>query len=290
MTETNRSKRQSEWIRILRQLARDRTALISFVLLCGLMIASLLAPYLGLPDPNVIELRDRLVGPGENGHLLGADEFGRDYFSRLVWGGRISISVGFFAVLLALATGMVLGLVTGYLRGVWDLTIMRFIDVLMAFPYILLAIAIVASLGPGLRNTMIALAIAGVPYYTRIVRGSVLGLMDKEFIQAARAIGTPPVRIVLRHLLPNVVAPMIVAATLDVGWMIMAGAGMSFLGLGAQPPDAEWGLMLSNGSKYLRTAPHLSLFAGMAISLVVLALNFIGDGFRDALDPRVQRY
>jgi len=137
---------------------------------------------------------------------------------------------------------------------------------------------------------MIALAIAGVPYYTRIVRGSVLGLMDREFIQAAKAVGAPPVRIILRHLLPNVVAPMIVAATLDVGWMIMAGAGMSFLGLGAQPPDAEWGLMLSNGSKYLRTAPHLSLFAGMAISLVVLALNFIGDGLRDALDPKVQRY
>lgn len=290
MTKTNGYKRQSEWIRVLRQLVRDRTALVSFVVLCGLVLASLLAPYLGLPDPNVIELRDRLASPGQSGHLLGADELGRDYLSRLVWGGRISISVGFFAVVLALSIGLILGLVTGYLRGAWDLTIMRFIDVLMAFPYILLAIAIVASLGPGLRNTMIALAIAGVPYYTRIVRGSVLGLMDKEFIQAAKAVGAPPVRIILRHLLPNVVAPMIVAATLDVGWMIMAGAGMSFLGLGAQPPDAEWGLMLSNGSKYLRMAPHLSLLAGMAISLVVLALNFIGDGLRDALDPKVQRY
>jgi peptide/nickel transport system permease protein len=167
---------------------------------------------------------------------------------------------------------------------------MRFIDVLMAFPYILLAIAIIAALGPGLMNTMVALAIAGVPYYTRIVRGSVLSLMDKEFIQAARAIGTSPLRILVHHLLPNVVAPVIVAATLDVGWMIMAGAGMSFLGLGAQPPAAEWGLMLSNGSKYLRTAPHLSLFAGVAISTVVLALNFIGDGLRDALDPKVQKY
>jgi len=290
MTKKNGYKRQSEWVRALRQLVRDRTALGSFVVLCGLVLASLFAPYLGLPDPNVIELRDRLASPGQSGHLLGADELGRDYLSRLVWGGRISISVGFFAVLLALGIGLILGLVTGYLRGGWDLTIMRFIDVLMAFPYILLAIVIVASLGPGLRNTMIALAIAGVPYYTRIVRGSVLGLMDKEFIQAAKAVGAPPVRIIFRHLLPNVVAPMIVAATLDIGWMIMAGAGMSFLGLGAQPPDAEWGLMLSNGSKYLRMAPHLSLLAGMAISLVVLALNFIGDGLRDALDPKVQRY
>lgn len=290
MTKTKGYKRQSEWIRALRQLVRDRIALVSFIVLCGLVLTSLLAPYLGLRDPNVIDLGDRLASPGQSGHLLGADELGRDYLSRLVWGGRISISVGFFAVFLALGIGLILGLVTGYLRGVWDLTIMRFIDVLMAFPYILLAIAIVASLGPGLRNTMIALAIAGVPYYTRIVRGSVLGLMDKEFIQAAKAVGATPVRIILRHILPNVVAPMIVAATLDVGWMIMAGAGMSFLGLGAQPPDAEWGLMLSNGSKYLRTAPHLSLLAGMAISLVVLALNFIGDGLRDALDPKVQRY
>ena len=263
---------------------------MSFFALCALLLASLLAPYLGLPDPNIIDLGHRLDGPGENGHLLGADEFGRDYLTRLIWGGRISITIGFFAVILSLCIGLLLGLLTGYLRGVWDLTIMRFVDVLMAFPYILLAITIVAALGPGLRNTMIALAVAGVPYYTRIVRGSVLGLMDKEFILAARAVGTPPLRIIVKHILPNVIAPMIVAATLDVGWMIMAGAGMSFLGLGAQPPDAEWGLMLSNGSKYLRAAPHLSLFAGMAISLVVLALNFIGDGLRDALDPKVQRF
>lgn len=263
---------------------------MSFFALCILLFASLLAPYLGLPDPNIIDLGHRLAGPGKDGYLLGADEFGRDYLSRLIWGGRISITIGFFAVILSLGTGLLLGLLTGYLRGVWDLTIMRFIDVLMAFPYILLAITIVAALGPGLRNTMIALAVAGVPYYTRIVRGSVLGLMEKEFILAARAVGTPPIRIIVRHILPNVIAPMIVAATLDVGWMIMAGAGMSFLGLGAQPPDAEWGLMLSNGSKYLRAAPHLSIFAGMAISLVVLALNFIGDGLRDALDPKVQRF
>ncbi len=262
----------------------------SFVVLCAIVVVSLLAPWLGLPDPNEIDLQDRLLRPRSPGHLLGADEFGRDYLSRLVWGARVSISVGFFAVLIALGIGFVIGIATGYLRGWWDLVIMRFIDVLMAFPYILLAIAIIAALGPGLMNTMVALAIAGVPYYTRIVRGSVLSLMDKEFIQAARAIGTSPLRILVHHLLPNVVAPVIVAATLDVGWMIMAGAGMSFLGLGAQPPAAEWGLMLSNGSKYLRTAPHLSLFAGVAISTVVLALNFIGDGLRDALDPKVQKY
>lgn len=253
-------------------------------------MVSALAPVLGLPDPTAIDLTKRLSPPGTPGHPLGTDEFGRDYLSRLVWGGRVSISVGFFAVLVAMTAGVLVGVFSGFMRGWWDLVIMRFIDVLMAFPYILLAIAIIAALGPGLINTMVALAIAGIPYYARIARGSVLAIMEKEFVQAARALGVSSARILFRHVLPNVFAPVIVAATLDVGWMIMAGAGMSFLGLGAQPPTAEWGLMLSHGSKYLRTAPHLSVFAGLAISLVVLALNFVGDGLRDALDPKIQRF
>ena len=262
----------------------------SLVFLVCVIVISAMAPILGLPDPTTIDLTKRLNPPGSPGHPLGTDEFGRDYLSRLVWGGRVSISVGFFAVLVAMSAGVLIGIFSGFMRGWWDLVIMRLIDVLMAFPYILLAIAIIAALGPGLVNTMVALAIAGIPYYARIARGSVLSLMEKEFIQAARALGASSSRILFRHVLPNVIAPVIVAATLDVGWMIMAGAGMSFLGLGAQPPTAEWGLMLSHGSKYLRTAPHLSVFAGLAISLVVLALNFVGDGLRDAMDPKIQRY
>jgi peptide/nickel transport system permease protein len=158
----------------------------------------------------------------------------------------------------------------------------------MAFPAILLAITIVASLGPGLRNAMLAVAVVGIPYYARIVRGSVLSLREQEFVHAARVIGAPDSRIIFRHILPNTLAPLIVAATLDVGWFIMAAAGLSFLGLGAQPPTAEWGVMLSTGRQFIRNAPHLSILPGLAIFLVVLALNFLGDGLRDALDPRLR--
>jgi peptide/nickel transport system permease protein len=165
---------------------------------------------------------------------------------------------------------------------------MRLIDILMAFPAILLAIAIVASLGPGLRNAMLAIAIVGIPYYSRIVRGSVLSLREQEFVYAARLIGVPSPRILARHILPNCLGPLIVAATLDVGWMIMAAAGLSFLGLGAQPPTAEWGVMLSQGRQFVRNAPHVSILPGAAIFLVVLALNLLGDGLRDALDPRLR--
>jgi peptide/nickel transport system permease protein len=287
----NELKRRREgWRRVIWRFSRDRIALASLVFLFCIITVSLLAPVLGLPDPTRIDLTKRLSPPGTPGHPLGTDEFGRDCLSRLVWGGRVSISVGFFAVLAAMAAGVLIGVFSGFMGGWWDLLIMRFIDVLMAFPYILLAIAIIAALGPGLVNTMVALAIADIPYYARIARGSVLAIMEKEFVQAARALGASPTRVLFRHVMLNMFAPVIVAATLDVGWMIMAGAGMSFLGLGAQPPTAEWGLMLSYGSKYLRTAPHLSVFPGLVISSVVLALNFVGDGLRDALDPKIQRY
>jgi peptide/nickel transport system permease protein len=194
--------------------------------------------------------------------------------------------VGFGAVILAMTVGVSLGLLSGYLGGTFDLALMRLVDIVMAFPYILMALAIVAVLGPGLGNAMIAIAIAGIPYYLRIARGSALALKSQEFVQAAQALGAPGFRIVLRHLLPNAVSPIIVAATLDVGWMIMAAAGMSFLGLGAQPPTAEWGVMLSNGRQYLRNAPWVSVLPGLMIFFVVLSLNLVGDRLRDLLDPR----
>jgi peptide/nickel transport system permease protein len=219
---------------------------------------------------------------------LGADDLGRDILSRLIWGGRISLLIGFSAVMVAMLLGIVVGLVTGYFGRWVDTVFMRLIDILMAFPAILLAITIVASLGPGLRNAMLAVAVVGIPYYARIVRGSVLLLREQEFVQAARVVGASDSRIIFRHILPNTLAPLIVAATLDVGWMIMAAAGLSFLGLGAQPPTAEWGVMLSTGRQFIRNAPHLSILPGLAIFLVVLALNFLGDGLRDALDPRLR--
>jgi len=251
-------------------------------------LTSLLAPVLAPHDPIEINLSMHLVPPGTPGYPLGADELGRDMLSRLIWGGRISLLIGFSAVMMAMILGVAIGLLAGYFGGWTDSVTMRLIDILMAFPAILLAITIVASLGPGLRNAMLAVSIVGIPYYARIVRGNTLSLREQEYIQAARVIGAADARIMIRHVFPNTLAPLIVAATLDVGWFIMAAAGLSFLGLGAQPPTAEWGVMLSTGRQFIRNAPHLSILPGSAIFLVVLALNFLGDGLRDALDPRLR--
>lgn len=272
----------------LRRLRRDRMAVGGVILLLLVALVSILAPVLAPHDPIETNLAQRLAPIGTSGYLLGADELGRDILSRLIWGGRISLLIGFSAVMVAMMLGVMVGLLAGYFGGWVDTLVMRLIDILMAFPAILLAITIVASLGPGLRNAMLAVAIVGIPYYARIVRGNVLSLREQEFIQAARVIGAPNVRIILRHVFPNTLAPLIVAATLDVGWFIMAAAGLSFLGLGAQPPMAEWGVMLSTGRQFIRNAPHLSILPGTAIFLVVLALNFLGDGLRDALDPRLR--
>jgi peptide/nickel transport system permease protein len=272
----------------LRRLARDYMALAGIAFLLMVILVSILAPVLAPRDPIETNLSQRLAPIGTPGYSLGADDLGRDILSRLIWGGRISLLVGFSAVLVAMTLGIIVGLLSGYFGRWVDSVFMRLIDILMAFPAILLAITIVASLGPGLRNAMLAVAVVGIPYYARIVRGSVLSLREQEFVQAARVVGASDSRIILRHILPNTMAPLIVAATLDVGWMIMAAAGLSFLGLGAQPPTAEWGVMLSTGRQFIRNAPHLSILPGLAIFLVVLALNFLGDGLRDALDPRMR--
>ncbi|MGQ9792561.1 MAG: ABC transporter permease [Anaerolineae bacterium] len=273
----------------LRRLWRDRAAVVSAGFLLFMIAVSLLAPLIAPMDPTVTNLAKRLLPPGSPGHLLGTDELGRDMLSRLIWGGRVSLLVGFIAVLVAMSAGVVVGLLAGYFGGWMDSVIMRLIDILMAFPSLLLAIAVVASLGPGLTNAMLAVSIVGIPYYARIVRGSVLSLRNQEFVQAARVIGASDLRIIVYHIFSNSLAPLIVAATLDVGWMIMAAAGLSFLGLGAQPPTAEWGVMLSAGRQQIRNAPHISILPGLMIFLVVLALNFLGDGVRDAMDPRLRQ-
>jgi peptide/nickel transport system permease protein len=266
---------------------REPVTLIALVVLLAIVGSALLAPYLHLPNPAEGSLIDRLQPPGTPGHILGTDELGRDMLSRLVWGGRVSLVVGFAAVSFAALIGVTLGLLSGYLAGRFDFWVQRFIDVLMAFPYILLALIVVAILGPGLVNTMFAISIAGIPYYVRIARGSALSLRESEFVKASQAAGAPTRRILLRHVLSNSLSPIVVAATLDVGFMIMAAAGMSFLGLGAQPPTSEWGVMLSDGRQYLRVAPWVSLLPGLMIFLVVLTLNLLGDRLRDLLDPRM---
>jgi len=277
------------WRDAFQRLLKDRLAVISAIILLLVLLAALAAPFIAPHDPNLMNLGGRLQPIGTPGYVLGTDQGGRDILSRLIYGGRISVAIGVGAVLFALVFGVLIGLFAGYFGGIVDTLSNYGLNILMSFPYILLAISIIAALGPGLTNAMIAIAIVGIPYYARIVRGSVLSLREQEFVQAEIALGASNARIIFKHILPNVLSPIIVAATLDVGWMIIMAAGLSFLGLGAQPPTPEWGLMLSEGQKYIRNAPFVSLLPGAMIFLVVLCLNFLGDGLRDALDPKLKQ-
>ncbi len=284
--KTKKKTRQGPWAVAWKAFRKDKAAVAGLALLILIFTIINLAPILPIQNPDEVNLGNRLKPVGFEGHILGTDHLGRDMLSRIIYGGRVSVTVGVIAVSIALVIGSVLGLIAGYFKNFFDTVIMRFMDILMAFPYVLLAIAIIAALGPGLMNTMIAVSIVGIPYYARIVRGSTLSFREMEFVLAERALGAGHFHIIFHHILPNCLPPIIVAVSLDVGWMILAAAGLSFLGLGAQPPMAEWGIMLSEGQEFIRVAPHVSLLPGFAIFLVVLALNLVGDGLRDALDPK----
>ena len=270
-------------------LSRNLLASAALVLLVLTILVAFAAPWLPLADPDAVDTPARLRPPLSPGAPLGTDEFGRDLLSRLVWGARVSLLAGVGTAGLAMLIGVALGLVGGYYTGWFETTVMRLIDILMAFPYILLAIAIVAGLGPGLRNAMIAIAIVGVPLYVRLVRSVVLSVREREFVEAARALGSPDLVILGRHVVPHLLSPVIVAFSLDVGAKILATAGLSFLGLGTQPPTADWGSMLATGRQFVILRPHVVLLPGLAIFLMVLALNLVGDAVRDALDPRTTR-
>ncbi|HYB44340.1 MAG TPA: ABC transporter permease [Candidatus Methylomirabilis sp.] len=270
-----------------RRLARQRGAMLGAAILAALVLMAVGAPRLAARDPIRTAPRDALLPPGA-GHLLGTDQFGRDVASRVVHGARISLAVGLVAVAIALGLGTPLGLVSGFYGGRLDGLVMRVMDVLLAFPGILLALAIVSVLTPGLGNVMIAVGLAAVPTYARLTRASVLSARELSYVEAARAIGGRDRLILGRHILPNVVAPLIVTATLGLGTAILSSAALSFLGLGSQPPTPEWGRMLSEGRDYLREAWWISTFPGLAIMLTVLAMNLLGDGLRDALDPRLR--
>jgi len=274
---------------LTRYADRNRLALLGAMVLVGATLLAVLAPWLPLPDPDTVATTKRLQVPLTPGHPLGTDEFGRDMLARLVWGARVSLLAGVATAAGSLAIGLLFGVVAGY-RGGWAETIlMRLTDVMMAFPYILLAIAIVAGLGPGLRNAMIAIAVVGFPLYARLVRGLVLSLREREFVEAARALGGGDRRILVRHLLPHLISPVVVAFSLDVGAKILATAGLSFLGLGTQPPTADWGSMLATARQFVVLRPHVALLPGLAIFLIVLALNLVGDALRDLLDPRTRQ-
>lgn len=278
----------SLWRQAGRRFIRNRTAIIGLIILITFVFAAVLAPWLSPYDPVGRDYRMRLKPPSRQ-HWLGTDYLGRDILTRIIYGARISLQVGLISVGIALLIGTFIGSLAGFYGGLTDLIVMRFIDVMMAFPSILLAIAIMAILGPELTNAMIAIGIVAIPTYTRIVRSSVLAIKESEYIEAARALGLRNQHIIVRHVLPNCLAPLIVQATLGVATAILDAAGLSFLGLGAQPPTPEWGAMLAECRQYLRQAPWTVAFPGLAIVVTVMGLNLLGDGLRDALDPRLKQ-
>ena len=271
-----------------RLLLNNRLAAAGLVLLVSIVLVILLVPVLPLPDPNATAPADRLKPVLTAGHLLGTDHLGRDILSRLLWGTRVSLAVGFAATLIAAAAGSAIGIVAGYAGGRADNVLMRGIDMLMAFPYILLALAIVAALGPGLMNALYAIAVVNIPFFARNVRGVTLGYAHREFVDAARLSGKGHFAIVLTEILPNVLPVIVITMSTTAGWMILETAGLSFLGLGAQPPQADLGSMLGEGRAQLFTAPHVSIVPGVMIFLIVISLNVVGDGIRDVLDPRLR--
>lgn len=280
-------KARSRRRRVLQELVRNRFALAGALFLLLIVSVAILAPVIARQDPNEQSLLTRLKSPSSE-HWLGTDELGRDVFSRLAYGARISLFIGLVGTAGGVILGTLLGLVSGFLGGWTDTLTMRLIDVMFAFPGILLAILIVAVMGPGILNLVIALTIWGTPTLARIVRSGVLALKSQEFVEAARAMGASRARIMFVHLLPNSMAPIIVYATLGIAGSLLTAAGLGFLGLGVQPPTAEWGAMLSVGRGYLREAPHLMIFPGLLIFATVISLNLIGDALRDALDPHLR--
>jgi len=274
--------------RRLGALAKGHPGMVIGLAILGIFILiAILAPLIAPYDPLEIIPRAAKEEPSA-AYLFGTDNLGRDVLSRVVYGARISIGVGLIAVFIGVVSGTFLGMLSGF-YGAWlDSFIMRFIDVMLAFPGILLAIFVVAIMGPGLTNAMIAVGISVMPVYARTTRGSILSVKTNEYVEAARAIGVPDWRLMLRHILPNIMAPIIVVATVNVGTAILAAAGLSYLGLGAQPPSPEWGAMLSVARNYLRDAWWMATFPGLSIMMIVLAVNLLGDGLRDLLDPSLR--
>jgi len=281
-------KVRSEWLLAWYRFRRNKAAIVGGIIL-GLIalvavFADVIAPY-GLNEYET-GMEGFLAPPGSPGHLLGTDDFGRDVLSRVIHASRISLRIGIVAVFIGSVGGTLIGLAAGFFGGRVDWSISRVLDVMLAFPGVLLAIVIVSSLGPGLTNAMIALGVSAIPYYARVVRGSTLAARELVYVRAARAVGMSEFRIMLRHVLPNIISPIIIMVTLGMATSIIAAAGLSFLGLGAVPPTPEWGLELSVARRLLRVAPWIGISHGVAIFVTVMSINLLGDGLREALDPQ----
>ena len=278
------TKLKDMWTR----LRRNKLAVIGLIIIALIIIMAIFADFIAPYSYDEQDLMNCFQLPSA-AHFFGTDEFGRDIFSRVVFGARISLLIGFVAVAIAMVIGVLLGAFSGYYGDKVDNIIMRLMDILLSIPQIILAIAIVAVLGNGLFNLMLAVGISSIPHYARIVRASVLSVKDQEFIEAARAAGSSDLRIIFKHIIPNCLAPIIVQATLGVALAILTAAGLSFVGLGISPPTPEWGSMLSSARSYIRDYPYMAMFPGLAIMVTIFALNVLGDGLRDALDPKQKR-
>lgn len=272
---------------VFSRLRKNKLAVTGLAIILFLVFVAVFAPLLAPHHPYEQVLEQALLAPSLE-YPFGTDDFGRCIFSRVIYGTRLSLAIGVVVTTISAVVGITLGMLAGFYGGVVDEVIMRIVDIFLAFPGLILALVIAGLLGPGMFNVLFALALVGWMGYARVVRGAVLAEKEKEFVETAKALGASDFYIMCRHLLPNVLAPVIVMATLGIGQTILAAAGLSFLGLGAQPPVPVWGSMLNDGKAYLQTAPHLTIFPGLAIMITVLAFNFLGDGLRDLFDPRLR--
>ncbi len=278
------ARRRRRWTALL----REPGTVLGLFLVASLLLAGLLASWLPLDDPTEINLSERLLSPSTE-HLLGTDHLGRDTFSRIVYGARVTLLAAAATLALSLTIALTVGILSGYYGGWPDAALMGVVDLLLAFPSLILALAVAGALGPGLFNVLLAAGVVWWVGHARIIRGVTLGARQMEYVTAARAAGAGDLRIILRHIAPNILGPITVIASLDVGWIILGIAGLNFLGLGAQPPTPEWGAMLNDARPHLQTAPRLLLMPGAAIFLAVLGFNLLGDGLRDLLDPRTMQ-
>lgn len=281
------SKSQSQLRRILKQWLRNRRAVVGAIFLAIIVFMAIFAPYVTGYDPAKQNMRNRLQPPSRE-HVFGTDQFGRDTYTRVVYGARLSLRVGFSAISVSLVLGSALGLLAGYYGGVLDNLIMRFIDILLALPGFLLALSIVAALGPGLDNVIMAIGVSYIPSFARMMRSSVMATRELDYVGAAEALGASDWRIIMAHILPNSISPIIVLTTLSLAGAILSAAGLSFLGMGAQPPTPEWGSMIATSRPFIRNSHWCVTIPGLAIFFTVMCLNLVGDGLRDALDPRLK--
>lgn len=288
LAEVRRNTRRERWHSFLNVMTQNKAAMVGAVIIGFYLLMMLVAPIMAPYDPYEISLEDKLTPPSME-HWMGTDDKGRDILSRILYGSRLSVGVGFASVLFGAFFGITLGLIAGYYGKQVDTIISRLLDIMLAFPGILLALAIISALGPGLINVTIAVGVFSIPLFARIVRGSTMEVKKLEYIDAIRTLGANDFTIIFKHILPNILSPIIVQGSMRLATAILSAAGLSFLGLGAQPPSPEWGAMLSSGRDFIFSAPYMAIFPGLMISILVLGFNLFGDGLRDALDPKLKK-